>query len=101
MCLEITGETQIAYHTSYVLNLKLIYKNYKLHYKNFFSFHQAAAEMRNIHKKSILYTVYRYSQIFAQNIQHTYTLRILENIQFSFISKRIFNIHSEYTLKNY
>ena len=32
-------------------------------------------------KKRILYTIYRYSQMFAQNIQYTYVLRILENIQ--------------------
>ena len=37
-------------------------------------------------KKSILYTIYRYSQIFAQNIQYTYTLRILENIQYTIYS---------------
>ena len=39
----------------------------------------AHAEMGNIHQKSILYTIYRYSQIFVQNIQYTYTLRIFCN----------------------
>ena len=52
-------------------------------------------------KKSILYTIYRYSQIFAQNMQHTYTLRFLENIQYTLASKSIFNMLSEYTLKIY
>ena len=52
-------------------------------------------------KKRILYTIYRHSQIFAQNILYTYTLRILENIQYTLVSKSIFNILSEYTLKSY
>ena len=34
-------------------------------------------------KKSILYTIYRYSKISVQNIQYTYTLRTLENIQYT------------------
>ena len=52
-------------------------------------------------KKRILYTIYRYSEIFAQNIQYTYTLRILENIQYILATKYIFNILSKYTLKIY
>ena len=59
-------------------------------------------EMGNMHKKkSILYTIYRFSQIFAQTIQYAYTSRILENIQYTFAPKSTFNILSEYTLKNY
>ena len=50
-------------------------------------------------KKSILYAIYRYSRIFAQNMPHTYTLRILETVQYTLISKSIFNMLSEYTLK--
>ena len=33
------------------------------------SLYFSLSEMGNIHKKSILYTIYRYSQIFSQNIQ--------------------------------
>ena len=52
-------------------------------------------------KKGILYTIYRYSQIFAQNVQDKYTSKILENIQYTLATKSIFNILSEYTLKKY
>ena len=43
--------------------------------------HMPTQEMGNMHQKSILNAIYRYSQIFDQNIQYTYTLRILENIE--------------------
>ena len=50
-------------------------------------------------KKDIQYIVYRYSHIFDQNVQDTYFVRILENIQYTLASKSIFCILSEYTLK--
>ena len=55
--------------------------------------------MGKTHKKSILYTIFRYSQIFAENGQYTYDLRILENIQctvYSCLKKYI-----QYTFKMY
>ena len=52
-------------------------------------------------KKITLYTIYSCSQIFAQSIQYTYILKILENIQYTIYSslKSIFNVLSEYTFK--
>ena len=55
-----------------------------------------------IYIKKVYYVqIYRYSQIFSQNILYTYTLRILENIEYTLVSKNIFNILSKCTLKNH
>ena len=35
-----------------------------------------------IYIRKNIYTIYRYSKFFAQNIQSRYTLRILKNIQY-------------------
>ena len=56
----------------------------------------SVTEMGNIHqKKYILYTIYRYSQIFAQNIQYTYTLRVFEKytIYNILLSQKVYSIY--------
>ena len=57
------------------------------------------SEMDNVYKKSILHTMYIYSQIFAQDIQCTYTLRFSKNMQNT--KNSCLKKYTQYTFRTY